>query len=221
MVIIIIPAYNEEGTIGRVLRGLFEQGFKDVVVVDDGSTDATTAIAEAAGVKVLRHAINRGQGAALETGQEYARCLGADIVVHFDADDQFDPADIALAIEKLRQEKLDAVLGSRFLDTRSRIPSLKRYIILPVARWINFVFTGVRLTDAHNGFRVLAARALQKTVITQDKMAHGTEIPALLKRHGLRYAEHPVRVTYRQFGQGVGGGVKVVADLLLGRLYSK
>ena len=224
MVLIIIPAYNEEGAIGRVLRGLFRHGLTQIngeitriIVVDDGSTDATGEIAKREGAIVLRHSINRGQGAALETGNEYARRAGADIVVHFDGDDQFDPADIAPAVAKLQQTNLDAVLGSRFLDSHSKIPALKRYIILPLARWINFVFTGVRLTDAHNGFRVLSRRALEKIVITQNGMAHNSEIIAELKEQDLRFAEYPVAVRYFEFGQGLGGGLKVIWDLIINR----
>lgn len=218
MVLIIVPAYNEESTIGRVLRGLFEQGWKEIVVINDGSTDATGETAKRERATVLRHAINRGQGAALETGNEYARRLGADVVVHFDADDQFDPADIAPAVEKLKRANLDAVLGSRFLDTRSTVPALKRYIILPLARWINFVFTGVKLTDAHNGFRVLSRRALERIRITQDGMAHNSEIIAELKEQGLRFAEHPVAVRYFEFGQGPLGGLKIIWDLIISRI---
>lgn len=218
MVLIIIPAFNEEPTIGRVLRGLFEQGWKEVVVIDDGSTDATGEIAKREGAVVLRHAINRGQGAALETGNEYARRVGADIVAHFDADDQLNPADIAPALALMQKNNLDVVLGSRFLDNRTSMPWLKRRIILPASRWINFVFTGVLLTDAHNGFRVLSRRALEKIVITQNGMAHNSEIIAELKEQGLRFAEHPVAVRYFEFGQGFGGGLKIIWDLIISHI---
>lgn len=219
--LVIVPAHNEENTIGRVLRGLFEHGITDIVVVDDGSTDRTAAVARQSGAAVLRHRLNRGQGAALQTGHEYAKASGADVVAHFDADDQLNPADIAGAVARLKAENLDIILGSRFLDGRSRVPWFKRRVLLPVARWINYVFTGLKLSDAHNGFRVLSRRALEKIVITQDRMAHGSEIPALIRRHSLRYAEYPVEVRYHEFGQGVGGGLRVVADLLLGKLGPK
>lgn len=220
MVLIIIPAYNEEKTIGRVIRGLFEQGLKDIIVVDDASTDETVSEAEKLGVKVLRHEINRGQGAALETGDAYARQIGAGPVVHFDGDDQFNPADISRGIRLMTENNLDVVLGSRFLDGRSRIPWFKRVIILPIARWTNFVFTGIVLSDAHNGFRILSKNALEKVRITHDRMAHNTEIIRQIKMFRLRYLEFPVEVRYHTYGQGLVGGVVIVRDLLLG-LFSK
>lgn len=220
MILVVIPAYNEAKTIGRVIRGLFENGLKDIVVVDDGSVDGTVVEAEEMGVKVLRHEINRGQGAALETGDAYAREIGADIVVHFDADDQFNPSDINKAVNFLKEKNFDIVLGSRFLDNRSRLPFLKKVLLLPIARWINFLFTGFLLTDVHNGFRVLSKKALDKIHIKQDRMAHNTEILQQIKRNGLTYAEFPVEVCYHTYGQGAAGGFRIVGDLFLG-LFTK
>ncbi len=216
MVLVIIPAYNEEKKIGRVIRGLFEQGLEDIVVVDDGSTDQTAAQARKLGVKVLRHEINRGQGAALETGSAYARRIGADVVIHFDGDDQFNPEDIPKAISFMERKNLDVVFGSRFLDRRSQIPWLKRKIILPFSRWINFVFTGCLLSDAHNGFRIFSQKALKMIHITHDRMAHNTEIVRQVKKFHLRYEEFPVEVKYHTYGQGVGGGLMILKDLIIG-----
>ena len=126
MILIVIPAYNEEEKIGRVIRGLFEHGWKNVVVVDDGSSDQTSAIARGEGAIVLRHRINRGQGAALETGDQYALRHGAEAAVHFDGDGQFNPTDIRPAIEALQKSGRAVLFGSRFLDNRSQIPWLKR-----------------------------------------------------------------------------------------------
>ncbi|MBI5729465.1 MAG: glycosyltransferase family 2 protein [Candidatus Magasanikbacteria bacterium] len=218
MVCIIVPAYNEGENIGRVVRGLFEQGWRDVVVVDDGSTDSTATTAREAGATVLVHALNRGQGAALQTGNEYALQEGASYAVHFDGDGQFNPRDIAPALRLIEQENLDIVLGSRLLDNRSRVPWLKRYVILPIGRWINFVFTGLWLSDAHNGFRVISRRALAKIVITEDHMAHNTEITAAIKTHGLRFKEVSVEVTYHEMGQGIAGGLKIISDLVMHKL---
>ncbi len=216
MVFIIVPAYNEEEAIGRVVRDLFQQGFQNVVVIDDGSIDETGALARSAGATVLRHSINRGQGAALQTGNQYALESGAEIVVHFDGDGQLNAKDIALAINRLNTEKLDIILGSRFLDSRTHMPWSKRHILLPISRWINFVFTGLQLSDVHNGFRILSRSALKAIVITQDGMAHNTEIVAQIKIHNLTFAEHPVEVRYYEYGQGVRGGLKILSDFLFG-----
>src|SRR3989339_408317 len=144
MILVVIPAYNEEKKIGRVVCDLFKQGYKNVLVVDDCSIDNTLEESIKAGAKILKHNINRGQGATIETGNKYARQKGYDTVVHFDGDGQMNSNDIKIAIEKIDKKECDVVLGSRFLDTRSKIPFLKKYLILPVSRWINFVFTGVK-----------------------------------------------------------------------------
>ncbi len=221
MIFVIVPAYNEEKSIGRVLRGFFETQFKDeslknmkVVVVDDGSVDNTVQIASQAGATVLRHEINRGQGAALQTGNQYALEQGASIVVHFDADGQFNPVDIESGLMTMKNKGVDVVLGSRFLDNRSKMPWSKKYLLLPISRFVNRLLTGLKLTDAHNGFRILSRKALQKINISQDRMAHNSEIVKQIKQHNLLFAEHPVEVVYTEYGQGVGGGLKILQDLL-------
>ncbi len=212
--LVLIPAFNEGKIIGRVIRGLFEHGWKQVVVIDDGSNDDTAEEAQKAGALVLCHKINRGQGAALETGNEYARRFGANFVVHFDGDNQMNAEDIAGALRRVESGETDIVLGSRFLDNRSRLPWSKKYVILPLSRWVNFVFTGVKLTDAHNGFRIFNRRALNAITITQDGMAHNTEIPRQIKKYNLKFVEYPVEIVYHEYGQGMGGGLRVVIDLI-------
>ena len=216
MIVAVVPAYNEEKNIGPVISGLFNHVDK-VVVVDDGSTDSTALEAEKAKAVVLRHKINRGQGAALQTGHEYALGIGADYVVDFDADGQFDVMDIKPALAELQKSGADILFGSRFLDNRSQVPWLKRKILLPLGRLFNRVFFGINLTDAHNGFRILNQRALAQIHITQDRMAHASEIPAQAKKFGLKHIEFPVKVVYRKYGQGWGGAMKVVRDIAIGK----
>ncbi len=216
--IIIIPAFNEEERIADVVRSLRLCGFKQIVVVDDGSSDQTCQHALEAGAQVLVHSINRGQGAALETGNSYARHIGAELVVHFDGDGQFNPHDIAPAIERLNVENYDVVLGSRFLDDRSStLPWFKRRVLLPIGKVINHFLTGVSLSDAHNGFRVLGKRALHAIAIVHDGMAHNSDILAQIKQKKLRFIEYPVEVRYHEYGQGVQGGLKILHDWFLGR----
>ncbi|MEK7680677.1 MAG: glycosyltransferase family 2 protein [Patescibacteria group bacterium] len=217
MVFIVIPAFNEEESIGRVMGGLFEHGYKNIIVVDDGSTDNTREVAGSMGAHVVSHEINRGQGASLQTGNECALSMGARLVVHFDADGQFNPADIKSAIKILEEKNLDVVLGSRFLDGRSNIPWTKRHILFPLGRLINRIITGVKLSDAHNGFRVLTRRALEKLHINHDRMAHNSEIIKLLKQQNLAHIEHPVEVMYHEYGQGFSGGIKILLELLRGK----
>ncbi|OGL88377.1 hypothetical protein A3H75_03420 [Candidatus Uhrbacteria bacterium RIFCSPLOWO2_02_FULL_51_9] len=243
--VVVLPAFNEAARIRETVRAIFalEHGYK-VVVVDDGSEDGTGEAARFAGATVLRHAVNRGQGAALQTGTEWALAQGVDAIVHFDADGQFDAADIPRAVDHLAERGVDIVLGSRLLRLSSRaesrdlnveisplpriksgvgrndifnsIPATKRYVILPIARFVNWAFTGVWLTDAHNGFRVLSRRAAEQIVIHHDRMAHNTDIVAQIREREISFAEMPIRVRYNRYGQGLGGGVKIVADLLVG-----
>jgi glycosyltransferase involved in cell wall biosynthesis len=168
---------------------------------------------------VLKHAVNRGQGAALQTGNEFAIKKGAQAVVHFDADGQFNPADILPALQMMREGNVDVVLGSRFLDTRSRIPWTKKYILLPISRLINRFLTGLYLTDVHNGFRILSRRALEKINISQDRMAHNSDIVKQIKEKGLVYIEHPVEVVYHEYGQGLSGGVQILQDIAKAKIF--
>ncbi len=214
MIFVIVPAYNEEERIGQVVDDLLGKKFANVVVVDDGSTDSTAVIAARAGANVLSHEINRGQGAALQTGNEYALEQGAEAVVHFDADGQMNVADIAEALAAMRAKNAEVVFGSRFLDNRSQMPWTKKHIVLPVSRLVNRLLTGLRLTDAHNGFRILSSKALKKIHISQDRMAHNSEIVRQVKEHNLAFIEYPVEVTYFEYGQNISGGFKILQDII-------
>lgn len=215
---IVIPAYNEEGKIRSVLRGVFSlYPLAQVVVVDDGSTDKTAALAREAGAIVLRHLINRGQGAALATGTDYAIRADAEVIIHFDADGQMETGEIKQLAEIIERGEAEVVLGSRFLRS-NKIPWSKRWLLLPLARWVNFLFTGLWLTDAHNGLRALSATAARRIVITQDRMAHNSEIVRQIRTLRLKFKEVPMTVRYHRYGQGLAGGLKIVKDLLLGIL---
>ncbi|PIZ95056.1 MAG: glycosyltransferase family 2 protein [Candidatus Magasanikbacteria bacterium CG_4_10_14_0_2_um_filter_37_12] len=216
MFLAIVPAYNEEKRIGSVVQSLFEHVDK-VLVVDDCSEDNTFEESKKAGAVVLHHKINCGQGAALETGHEYARRNKAEYVLHFDGDGQFDTNDIIPALQKIKEKKADVLLGSRFLDNRSKIPWFKKYILLPVAQQVGRVFGGLKLTDAHNGFRILNINALKKIRITQDRMAHASQIPELIQKYNLNYVEFPVKVTYHEYGQCTVGGLRIMRDLIIGK----
>jgi glycosyltransferase involved in cell wall biosynthesis len=216
--IVVVPAYNEEKNLRPVLQGVFSHRPDDmVVVVDDGSADNTVTVAQEVGAGVLRHLVNRGQGAALRTGTEYALNQGAEVVVHFDADGQFDPAEIAGLIEPIVCGEADVVLGSRFLK-ENNIPWTKKHLILPIARLVNYFFTGLKLTDAHNGFRALSRQAAEAIEINQDRMAHNSEIVRQVREKNFRFLEVPVSISYSRYGQGVGGGLKIIKDLLLDKI---
>jgi len=216
MLVAVIPALNEEDSIGSVLEGI-KKYVDHIIVVDDGSIDNTAEIARAAGAHTLVHPINRGQGAALQTGHDYARILGADLVVHFDADGQFNPGEIPLALQALQSAQADILFGSRYLGKKASIPFTKKYILHPLSHFINFLFGTPNMSDAHNGFRVLTKKALDTIEIEQDRMAHATEIPAQVKEHGLTYIEFPVTVQYFEYGQNIKGGFRIIKDLIIGQ----
>jgi len=212
--LVIVPAYQAAKTIAAVIASLRPLSFvSEIVVVDDGSDDGTEAVARATGVTVLRHAVNRDQGAALETGHQYALQIGADIVVDFDADGQHRAEDIAVLLEYLWNDKVDIVLGSRFLGATENLPWSKKWLILKPGIALNNFLTGLKLTDAHNGFRAFNRVALEKIRITQDRKAHATEIPYLVKKHNLRYMEAPVTIIYNSYGQNMAGGFKIIKEL--------
>jgi glycosyltransferase involved in cell wall biosynthesis len=217
MLAVIIPAYNEARHITAVITGLV-QAYPHalIVVVDDCSADDTYALAKAAGATVLRHVVNRGQGAALRTGTRYALNQGARTIAHFDADGQFHAHDIARAVAVLESGEADVVFGSRFLaDSRANMPRAKRYIIMPLAQLFNRGL-GVRLSDPQAGFRAFTASAAARITWQHDKMAHCSEIQHVVFAQRLRVQEIPITVTYHEYGQRFSGGFKIISDILFG-----
>ncbi len=218
---VVIAAYNEAGRIGSTLRGLLDHGYQNVVVVDDGSRDATATDALASPVWVLRHTINLGQGAALQTGIRFAVQQGAEYVVTFDADGQHDPAEIAALLAPVQSGAADIAMGSRFLGKAENIP-FSRKLILKGGVLFTRVVSQVKVTDAHNGFRCLSRNAAQKIRLYQNRMAHASEILDEVRTHNLRYVEVPVTIRYSADtlakGQSSWNALKIVAQFLLGRL---
>lgn len=218
---IVIAAYNEAGRLAPTLTGLLDHGYSNVVVVDDGSRDATATDALTHSVWVLRHAINLGQGAALQTGIRFALEQGAEYIVTFDADGQHDPAEIAALLEPVRSGAADIAMGSRFLGKAENIP-FSRKLILKGGVLFTRIVSQVKVTDAHNGFRCLSRAAAQKIRLYQNRMAHASEILDEVRTHNLRYVEVPVTIRYTADtlakGQSSWNAVKIVAQFLLGRL---
>jgi glycosyltransferase involved in cell wall biosynthesis len=195
---VIIPAYNEEKKIGAVLANLTKHGYRNLVVVDDHSKDRTRDIALRHGAVVLTHIINRGQGAALATGNEYALRHDADIIVHFDADGQMQVEDIPAMIGPIIKKEADITLGSRFLGRAQNIP-LSKKIILVLGRLFLRTVYGVKLTDSQCGFRALSRKAAQTIKIRQDKMEHASEILIEIFKKHVRYKEIPVTIKYTEY----------------------
>jgi glycosyltransferase involved in cell wall biosynthesis len=224
-VFIIIPAFNENAVLRSTVSGVVPFGYT-VVVVDDGSAIPAASHLEGLSVYCLRHSVNLGQGAALQTGGDFALMRGAGVIVHFDADGQHSPELIERLIEPIvtGDGKVDVVLGSRFLDAddRRRVPRGKR-ILLKAGAFVSWVFTGVRLSDAHNGFRALSRTAAQKIQLKENGFAHATEILDLLRRAKLSYKEVPVTIRYTGYSQAKGQSMfnsfNIVIDLMLRKLF--
>jgi glycosyltransferase involved in cell wall biosynthesis len=217
---VVVAAYNEERRLGETLRGLCAV-CPNVVVVDDGSSDATEAAALRHPVWVLRHVINCGQGAALQTGIDFALRRGAEVVVTFDADGQHAPEEIAQMVEPVLAGRFDVALGSRFLGRTVGMP-LTRRLVLKGGVLFTRIFSRVRVTDAHNGFRALSRKAAAAIRITHDRMAHASEILDQVRHHGLSFCEVPVTIRYTgetmAKGQSSWNSLKIVGQLLLGRM---
>lgn len=218
---VVIAAYNEGEALGGVVASLLERSFANVIVVDDGSRDNTAQVAKAAGAHVLRHPINLGQGAALQTGIDYALRLGCEYVVTFDADGQHSADEISPMLAHLIASQSDIVLGSRFLGNTVNMPRSKAITLWLAVRFTR-LSTGLELTDTHNGFRALSAKAARSMRIRQDRMAHASEILDEIARHKLRYSEFPVTITYTQYsmakGQRIMNSVHILKDQLVGKL---
>ncbi|ATG54408.1 glycosyl transferase [Brachybacterium ginsengisoli] len=213
----VVPLFNEGTVVGDVIRDLRTR-YPLVVCVDDGSGDDSAQVARDAGAAVVRHPFNMGQGAALKTGIDYAlRDPQMQQVVTFDADGQHQVDDAAAMILLRESDGVDVVLGSRFLDGRTTPSRLKR-LVLRGAVWYSNLTSGVKLTDAHNGLRVLGREACEKITIEQNRMAHASELVEEIGRHRLSVAEHPVHILYTDYsrskGQSVLNSVNIVIDML-------
>jgi len=224
-IIAVIAAYNEESRIaGSILDAM---PYVDaVVVVDDGGKDKTAEVAHSAGAHVLRHIVNRGQGAALETGTTYAlQNLGADIIVHFDADGQMKGSEIPMMVEPILSGQADVVLGSRFLGKEAENMPLVRKIMIKLGLLFTITLSGIKVTDTHNGFRALSRKAAEQIRITLDRMAHASEILDLIKAKRLRYVERPVTIFYSAEtlakGQSTLKAVATAKDILKKKMFGE
>lgn len=220
---IIVPAFNETQVIGDVIAGL-RSVFAHVVCVDDGSSDDTADMAWHCGAHVVSHPVNLGQGAAIQTGVEYARQQpGAAVFATFDADGQHRLKDLVAMIERLSRGDVDIVIGTRFAGaTSSATPALKR-LILRAAAWLSPSSRRLGLTDAHNGLRVFGRTVAEKLDLTMNGMSHAGEFIALIAGNRWRVAEEPVEILYTDYsvakGQPLLNGVNIAFDgLLRGRM---
>ena len=219
---VVIPAFNEARAIAGVVAGVVNAGYR-AIVVDDGSRDRTSEAAAAAGATaVLNHPVNLGQGAALQTGIDFALQQGADVVVTFDADGQHRADDVAPLIAALHAHAADFALGSRFLGRAVNQPSSRR-ILLRLATLFTRLTTGLNVSDTHNGLRAMTRRGAGAIRLRQNRMAHASEILEQIAESGLRFVEVPVTIEYSAYslrkGQSMGDALVILTDLFARRLH--
>jgi glycosyltransferase involved in cell wall biosynthesis len=217
---VLVPAHNEARVIAGVVAELKRQAHR-IVVIDDGSSDSTAEVAAECGAIVLRHPINLGQGAALQTGIEFALARGAELIVTFDADGQHRTADIGRLLDALNIHRADFALGSRFLGAAVNMPAPRR-MLLRAATLFTRLTTGLALTDAHNGLRAMTRRGALSIRLRQNRMAHASEILGQIAASGLKFVEVPVTIEYSRYslakGQRASEFVVILLDLFARRL---
>jgi glycosyltransferase involved in cell wall biosynthesis len=217
---VVIAAYNEGGQIFSVVSDVIREGYR-AVVVDDGSDDETARMATTAGAYVVTHPVNLGQGAALQTGIECALLLGAEVVVTFDADGQHRTSDIWNLVQALSVYEADFALGSRFLGGTVGL-KLSRRMLLCAALWLTRLTSGLRISDTHNGLRAMTRLGATKIHLSQNRMAHASEILHQIALSRLKYVEVPVVIEYTAYsikkGQKLYDAIPILSDLILRKL---
>lgn len=217
---VVIPAFNEGEVIADVVAHVRET-YLNVVVVDDCSSDDTSALARGALADVIRHPVNLGQGAALQTGITYALRAGASYIVTFDADGQHQVEDIATLLDMQTKTCADIVVGSRFRGKTTNLPPVRR-LVLKMAVVFSRLTSGVDLTDAHNGLRLFTRNAALRLRIRQNRMAHASEIINEIGRLKLKVAEAPVTIVYTEYslrkGQKLSNAFNIVAELFVDKI---
>lgn len=193
-VFVVIPAHNEERFIGSVVLTALEYATR-VIVVDDGSTDRTGEVAQAAGAKVIRVDPQGGKGRALNAGFRYMRQVNARVVVTIDGDAQHDAQEIPIVARPVIEGGADIVIGSRFLAVRSRIPWWRK-IGQAVLTWTTNTMSGARVTDSQSGYRAFSARALELMMFQTSGLSAESEMQFLIDEHHLRVVEVPIHVQY-------------------------
>lgn len=225
-VVTVIAAYNEERTIAAVLQKVAKYTDK-IIVVDDGSTDRTVDRVKGRKVTLLKHLVNLGQGAALQTGFDYCKRINPDVVITFDADGQHKASDIEKLVAPILEDKADVVLGSRFLGQAIDIPRL-RYLVLKLGIVFTRVYTGLKLTDTHNGFRAFSGKAIKEIEIKHNRWTHPSDILYQIGKNKFRVKEVPTTIYYTKYSKGKSETVrqtnldairipiKLIIDALLG-----
>lgn len=221
-VVLVIAALNEEKKIAKVVLEASHYVHK-IIVVDDGSTDKTSSVVTGKKVILIRHIINLGQGAALQTGFDYAKTLSPSVVITYDADGQFSASDIPKFTKPILSGKTDVVLGSRFLGKSLNMPT-SRLMVLKFGIIFTRLFSNIKLSDTHNGFRAFSGEAIKKINLKHNRWAHPSEVIYQIRKNNLRVLEVPITVRYSKYswqkGQRNIEALKIPLELVIKALIS-
>lgn len=210
---IVIPAFNEANALADVIKDIRQENFKEIIVVDDGSLDNTYEIAKKEGCIAIQHNINRGKGAATQTGLDAARLLGADIVVTMDGDGQHFPEDARALVDALRKSKSDVVIGSRLL-MKDGLP-LSRRVMNIIGNIVTYLFYGVYVSDSQSGFRAYNRKSLKSINSNMDRYEFESDSLSQLKSANCKISEIPIRVKYTEHSKNKYNGLAVPSQNLL------
>lgn len=197
---IVIAAFNESKVIKDVINEVKKSGFKSIIVVDDGSSDETYKVVQKTKAVLLRHYINRGKGAAIKTGIEAAKLLGADIIITLDGDGQHDPRNIHPMVEKIQKNKYDVVLGSRLIN-HAGMPKIK-VVENHIGNFFTWLLYGLWVSDSQGGFRAYSKKAFNLIDTKNDRYEYDSEVLREIVKHNLKWAEIPVTVRYTEYSMG-------------------
>lgn len=216
-VLILMPAYNEGKVISNVIDRVKGEGYENILVVDDGSSDDTFEKALSSGVEVVRHSVNRGQGAGFMTGIEFAKRENFKYLVTIDSDGQHSPKDITKHLRYL--EKYDVVIGSRLIDSK-KMPFV-RYVYNKIGSMVTYFVFGLLVKDSQTGFRMLSRKAIESIDLKFDRYENCSEFVGEIKKNKLKFCEKPIKVIYTNYslakGQNFFKGVKMVVKFVLDR----
>lgn len=219
-VFVIIPVFNEERMIGTVVDTL-KKKFTNIICVDDGSSDKSLDIIKSKNIHTLKHLVNLGQGASLQTGIDFAILNGAKYFLTFDSDGQHNLKDSIQMIRLIKKTNLDIILGSRFLNNQhqKKIPYLRKLLLKIAIKLSNF-FSDVNLTDTHNGLRVFNLRFAKKLKIKLNRMSHPSDILKNISKNKFKFKEYPSKIVYSDYsiskGQKNINSFNILFDMIFG-----
>ena len=223
-ILVCIPAYNESSVIAEVISGLRKLGFLHILIINDGSTDLTEEVAREAGAMVITHLINRGAGAASQTGIHFARQNGYGYVLQLDGDGQHYLEDADALIQCMEEGNFDLVIGSRFLLKEHEIPR-KRILYNKISNLFTNWFCIGNFTDSQSGFRLLNRKAIEELQLTLDGFGYCSEMIFMAEKGGLRIGEVAIRVRYTEYsmskGQSFSNGIDTALHLLYKFFFSR